>query len=294
MAGAAAATDEPGEVTALRRAARRIETPCGAGRLVWHEWGEGPPLLLLHGGSGSWRHWLRIIPRWSDRRRVLVPDLPGLGESGMPPEPGSIEAVAGVVAAGLDALIGPEGSCDLVGFSFGATVAAHTALLLGSRARSVTLVGAGGLVPARRPMVLEKVRGKAGEALVEAHRTNLGLIMIADPARIDALALAIQDWNSRHARLDTRRYAAEGALSRALRLLRCRVDAIWGADDQLAYWGLPERQAALWALCPGARIRILPNAGHWVAYEAPERLDAVLREFLEPRGGSAPESQRKG
>ena len=245
-------------------------------------------MVLFHGGAGSWRHWLRIIPRWSDRRLVLVPDLPGLGESDLPPEPATMEAIAGIVVRGLEALTLPGEACDVVGFSFGATVAAHVALLLGERCRSTTLVGAGGLVPMRRPIVLEKVRGKTGDALVEAHRTNLARMMIADPARIDALALALQDWNSRHARLDTRGFVAEGALLRALRQLRRPVDAVWGAEDQPAYWGLPEREAALRALCPEARIRIVPKAGHWIAFENAEGLDAVLREFLETprlRGG---------
>jgi len=268
-------------VAALLDASQRVETPCGKGRLVWHLWGEGEPLLLLHGGAGSWRHWLRTIPRWSDRRRLLVPDLPGLGESDLPPAPGSIENIAGVVVAGLQALVPLGQACDVVGFSFGATVAAHVALQLGPRAHSVNLVGAGGLVPMRRPIMLEKVRGKGGETLMEAHRVNLSRMMIADSARIDALALAIQAWNSRHARLDTRSFVSEGALLRALRQLRVRVDAVWGAEDQPAYWGLPERQAALRALHPKARIRVVPGAGHWVAYEEPEGLDTALREFLD-------------
>lgn len=268
-------------VTALLAEARRSETPCGEGRLVWHAWGQGAPMLLLHGGAGSWRHWLRTIPAWKDSRRLLVPDLPGLGESAMPPEPATIETVAVVVAEGLLSLLGPGERVDLVGFSFGSTVGAHVALIIGDRARSLTVIGAGGLVPAKAPMVLEKVRGKTGAALREAHRTNLGLMMIADPAAIDDLALDLQDWNSRHSRLDTRAYVAQGALRRALERLRIPVDAVWGERDQLAYWGLPERIAALRVLQPEARVTILRRAGHWVAYEDAAALDAVLRDYLD-------------
>jgi pimeloyl-ACP methyl ester carboxylesterase len=277
-------------VAALLAEARRTETPCGEGRLVWHAWGQGAPMLLLHGGAGSWRHWLRTIPAWKGSRHLLVPDLPGLGESAMPPEPATIETVAAVVAEGLLSLIGPGEQVDLVGFSFGSTVGAHVALIIGDRARSLTVIGAGGLVPARAPMILEKVRGKAGAALREAHRTNLGLMMIADPTRIDDLALDLQDWNSRHSRLDTRAYVAERALRRALERLDIPVDAVWGERDQLAYWGLPERVAALRALQPEARVTILPKVGHWVAYEDAAALDAVLRDYLDnprPSPGAA-------
>ena len=77
----------PPEAHALLKTATRTETPCGAGTLVWHVWGQAtrhpawPPLVLLHGGSGSWTHWLRNINALVDAGRwVLVPDLPGFGD----------------------------------------------------------------------------------------------------------------------------------------------------------------------------------------------------------------------
>ncbi len=45
----------------LERTARRTETPCGDGTMVWRSWGEGPTLVLFHGGAGSWRHWAHNI-----------------------------------------------------------------------------------------------------------------------------------------------------------------------------------------------------------------------------------------
>ncbi|HEY4251661.1 MAG TPA: alpha/beta fold hydrolase [Roseomonas sp.] len=277
-------------VAALQAEARRIETPCGEGRMVWHQWGQGRPLALFHGGVGSWRHWLRTIPAWKDGHRLLVPDIPGLGESDAPPEPPAIETVAGIVADGLLSQLGPDEKVDLIGFSFGGTVAAYVAQAIGTRARSLTIIGAGGLVPAKAPMNLVRVRGKTGTELREAHRTNLGLMMIGDPAKIDDLALDLQDWNSAHSRLDTRAYVAQGALRRVLGTLTLPVDAIWGERDQLAYWGLPERIAAFRALQPDARVTIIPDGGHWLPYEQPAALDAVLRDYLDnprPSQGSA-------
>ena len=43
-------------VEGIAAEAERFETPCGEGCLVWRSWGEGSPLVLLHGGYGSWTH----------------------------------------------------------------------------------------------------------------------------------------------------------------------------------------------------------------------------------------------
>ncbi len=275
--------DADGAATTLRqldREAQRIESPCGDGRMVWRSWGEGPALVLLHGGAGSWWHWVRTVPAFARTHRVLAPDLPGLGESADPPAPPDMPAISAIVAGGIDRVLGPRASYDLAGFSFGASVGGHVALLRGERVRSLTLVGAGGLVPPRTPMVLERVRGKTGEALVRAHRTNLERIMIADPARIDALAIAIQDWNSRHARLASPALVSKRPLSVSLPRLRVPVNAIWGERDQIAYYTIEDRVAALRALCPALGLRIIPVAGHWAAYEFADAFNATLTELL--------------
>ena len=134
----------------------------------------------------------------------------------------------------------------------------------------------------RTPMVLERVRDKTGEALAEAHRTNLLRIMIADPARIDALAIAIQDWNASHARLDSPALIAQGPLALSLPQLHIPVNAIWGERDQLAYYTLQDRIAALRALCPAVELRIIPVAGHWVG-SRPKTYSPTRIGFSPPR-----------
>jgi pimeloyl-ACP methyl ester carboxylesterase len=283
-AGAQEDTDEPlAIVQQLDAAARRFDSPCGDGIVVWRTWGDGPPVVLLHGGAGSWQHWIRTVPAFSGTHRVIVPDLPGFGESADAPAPPSVPGIADIVAAGLERLLGPRASYDLVGFSFGASVGGHVALLHGERVRSLTLVGPGGLVRARTPIVLERVRDKEGEARVEAHRTNLSRLMIADTARIDALALAIQDWNTRHVRLDSPALIVSRPLAQSLPQLHVPMNAIWGERDQIAYYTLEERIAALRALCPTVELRILPGTGHWAAYESADAFNATLAELLRQR-----------
>jgi pimeloyl-ACP methyl ester carboxylesterase len=260
--------------------AERTASPCGDGSMIWRRWGDGPALVLLHGGAGSWRHWVRTVPDFASSHRVLVPDLPGFGESSDPSPPPEMSAIAAIVATGIDRALGPEAPYDLVGFSFGASVGGHVALTHGARVRSLTLVGAGGLVRPRAPMVLERVRDKTGQARLEAHRTNLERIMLADRSRIDALAIEIQDWNSAHARLDSPALIARRPLVESLPRLRIPVNAIWGERDQIAYYTIEDRVAALRALCPSVGVRIVSGASHWVAYEFPDAFASTLSELL--------------
>src|SRR5690606_34848395 len=95
----------PAAARALATRARVARTPCGSGALIWHIWGEGPPLVLLHGGSGSWTHWIRNIPALVDAGfSVFVPDLPGFGDSAAPPDGEDADACIEPLACGLQEL----------------------------------------------------------------------------------------------------------------------------------------------------------------------------------------------
>ena len=264
----------------LAAAARRIETPCGEGAMVWRVWNvdAGSPLVLLHGGSGSWRHWVHQVSRYARERCVIAPDLPGLGESAMPEEPHDPPHVARITVEGLASVLGGR-RADLVGFSFGANVAGHVAADLGPAIRSLLLLGAGSLGMPRNAVTLEKVRDKQGEARVAAHRFNLHSLMIADPARIDALALAIQDWNTVHARFRSRGFANAALLKEALARTSMPLAVVWGERDQVAAGHIPERIAAVREVRPDATAEVIPSAGHWTQYEAPEAFDAVMEHF---------------
>jgi pimeloyl-ACP methyl ester carboxylesterase len=269
-------------VSNLDAAAQRTETPCGDGVMVWRSWGQRdhPPLLLFHGGAGSWQHWVKSIPAFSSTRRVVVPDLPGLGESANPPAPADMPAIAQVVAAGIDAVLGADASYHLVGFSWGASVGAHVALLHGARVRSLILLGAGGLVKPRTPIKLERVRDKTGDELMAAHRTNLLRSMLAKPESADDLAVSMQAYNASRTRLDTPAIIATRPLAQSLPQLTIPVHAIWGELDQVAYYTLADRIAALRELRPGIEPYVIPGCGHWATYEAPQAFNTLVADLL--------------
>ncbi len=287
-----AASDDPlADVRAWDASSTRLATPCGSGSMVWRSWGDGPAVVLLHGGAGSWRHWIRTLPALACRYRVLAPDSPGLGESARPDGEWTAEASAAIVSSGLRSILRPGETCRLVGFSAGAMLAGLVAGLVGPLCETLVLVGAGGLGTRRHPVVLEKVRGKQGAALRDAHVENLARLMIADRARIDAQAIAIQAWNSDHTRISSVGVAQSDILARALDGLDTRVAAIWGAQDAVARNALDERLEAVRARHPLADIRVIPGAGHWVAYEAAETFNPILLDML---AGPVPAATHRG
>jgi pimeloyl-ACP methyl ester carboxylesterase len=100
-------------VDALRERASVHLSPCGVGHMVWHVWGEGRPLLLLHGGSGSWTHWVRNIDSLvAAGYQVVAPDLPGFGDSAQPAKGSDADAMPDPLEAGLQTLLGST-PCDL-------------------------------------------------------------------------------------------------------------------------------------------------------------------------------------
>ena len=273
--------ETPAETLArFERKSTRVETPNGDGKMVWRIWGSGPALALFHGGAGSWRHWIHNIEALSKSYRLLVADLPGLGSSDDPPNGDDADAVAAIVAAGIDAIIGTEETYDVAGFSFGSTMAVCVAAQRGARVRSCTIIGSSAVGPAGSMIELLKVRSLAGEERVAAHRTNLSRLMIADAEKIDALALVIQEWNTMHSRLKTPTLSRSGALLRALEHVHVPVHGIWGEFDAPANPRAAERVAVMREIRPDADLYLIKGAGHWVAYEAPEQVNEILLKIL--------------
>ncbi|MGH3650664.1 MAG: alpha/beta fold hydrolase, partial [Acidimicrobiia bacterium] len=111
------------------------------------EGGEGRPLVLLHGQGASAVAWAPIIPALRANHRVVVPDLPGLGESQV--HHGELDATR--VTEWLNGLVAE--TCDepptIVGLSLGGTIAIHFAVDHGDKCRSLVLVDSSSLGPFR-------------------------------------------------------------------------------------------------------------------------------------------------
>lgn len=272
---------------ALLARATRLTTPCGDGDLVWHRWGTpgGPPVVLLHGGSGSWTHWLRNIDALAAAGHdVLVPDMPGFGDSAPPPDGQDADVLPGWLARGLQALVGDRPAA-LVGFSFGGLVAGLWAQAQSQRVARLVLVGAPALSNERlAPLDLRPWERKPpGDERLAVHRHNLLQLMLAHADSATPLAVALHAANVERDRLRRRRLMLTDALAQVLPQLACPVHGIWGAQDVLYAQRLPLIGQVL-GTAPGFRsLDLLPDAGHWVAWEAAEAFNAALAAALASR-----------
>jgi 2-hydroxy-6-oxonona-2,4-dienedioate hydrolase len=277
--------DSAAVVADIESRAELRRTPCGAGSMVWRIWGQGPPLALLHGGYGSWTHWIRNVEPLAERYRVLAPDLPGLGDSDVPPEPDRPEAIAEIVAAGLRSLLTADETADIAGFSFGGLIGGLVAERLGPGVANLVLVGSGGLGVRRgAPIELVTWRELPDEAARRAaHLENLAILMIADRADIDDLAVHLQVRNATRARLRSRLLSRIPALPTAIPRMSARLHAVWGERDITAQGVLEDIRRLLQTLQPGTGFTIIPRAGHWVQYEAARAFNTTLVRLLDPR-----------
>ena len=252
-----------------------------------------PALVLLHGGAGSWEHWVLNVDVLATRFRVFAIDLPCYGDSEALPWETPVADYLAAVEAAIRDMTGDATEAHLGGFSFGGFIAADMAVRLGARTASLSMTGGAGYGrPEGRPFTLDSRRrmaerlGRAptNEELRAMHKENLGKLMLWDPDRIDDWAVDMQARNVARTRFDSRRLSwAEGTPERIAQLT-CPVAVIYGAHDAAAIPPIAERFRLCRAARPDVRTELIPNCGHWAMYEAPEAVNALLLDF---HGGAA-------
>lgn len=258
------------QIAALDSACERIAQPIQGQQMVWHRVGQGKPLVLLHGGHGSWLHWARVIPELSSHFSLWLPDMPGYGESTLTPTGGLDELVA-QLRLSLDALLGADTPILLGGFSFGGLVSARLAAQRGPIERMV-LIGPAGHGGHRRQTAsplpwrdLAPDRDPVGWA--ERMRHNLLAQMLHAESAVDGLAMEIQWRSCINTRFRSKPFSRSAALAPALRAYPGPVLEIWGEHDVTA---TPHEMADASLLSGAPRKRcIVGGSGHWLMHEMP-------------------------
>ena len=274
------------EVQRLEALATRLETSSGPdGSMVWRRWGDGPPLVLLHGGSGSWTHWLRNIDALAQGHTVYAADLPGCGDSALPLGARDADTIHAHVGNGIAQLAGGV-PVDLVAFSFGTLVAGFVAATRPELVRHLHLVGCAGLGLTRPALNLRSLATATGveddEAIV---RANMESLMVLHPETLDATALSLHHVNLQRDRLRRRRISRTPVMTELQKSWQCPVHAIWGRGDILIRHDA-DRLRKSFSGCDLRELTLIDDAGHWVQYERPPAFDAALLRGLADSPGA--------
>jgi 2-hydroxy-6-oxonona-2,4-dienedioate hydrolase len=261
--------------------AERIELETPSGRQIWHVWhrNAGNPLVLLHGGSGSWNHWLRNVLPLSENRAVWALDTPGMGDSALPP--GALDAndLHQPLEQGLRLLFGNH-PLDMVGFSFGGLIAGYLAAHARSRVKRMVLVGMPGLGLSNQIVNMKGFRnGMTLEERRAVHHNNLMAIMLQHENNISDALLEMQEQNVQRDRMRRRRIARSDAMLQIQLEWQCPVYGVWGENDAL-YKGSLHLIPGLLSNCDLRGFHVVPDAGHWVQYEQPALFNTILQAAL--------------
>jgi len=250
------------------------------GGLACRKWGSGEALVLLHGGMGSWRHWIRNIDALAAHFTVHALDLPGCGDSDSVPRAIADEDYITLVEEAVGA-IGGARPVNLAGFSFGGIMAALVAARMGARIRKLALVSPGGFGKGAT-LDLRKIPPDADgvHAVREVLRHNLKVMMCADPLTVTEETVDLHYANVRRTRFDGRRFSVSNRMAETLRQIVCPIQTIWGERDALPTPNVHARIAVCRHAAPGVNVEVVESAGHWVQYESPDPVNRALVTFF--------------
>lgn len=223
--------------------------------------GEGPPVLMLHGGLASLDWWGLQAEALKSSHRVVLVDSRGHGRSTHDGRPFGYDLMADDVIALMDKLGIPR--ADIVGWSDGAIVALDLAMRRPQRVGRVFAFAANSRTAGVRP-------GVATNPTFAAFIRRAGVeyrALSPTPGGYDAFVRQIG-----------RMWASEPAWSDArLSAIRVPVLIADGDHDEAIFRAHTEHLAAT---IPGAGLLILPNASHFAFLQDPALFDAALVEFL--------------
>ncbi len=256
--------------------------------------GDGPPVILLHGGgpgASGMSNYSRNIDALARRHRVVVPDLPGYGRSSKRVDHSD---PFGFLASAIRGLLDEMGiaTAHLVGNSYGGAAALRLAMDAPDRVGKLVLMGPGGIgttrgLPTAGLKSLLAYYGDEGpnrEKLATFIRTYLvydssavpdDLIEVRYQASIDPEVVA----NPPLQRPSGLKTLWRMDLTRDPRLRRLPTPTLvlWGRDDKV---NRPAGGPLLLNLMPNAELVMTSHTGHWMQWERAELFNELVVEFL--------------
>lgn len=264
---------------------QRFET--GTGQIAWDRLGQGPPVVLVHGTPWSSWTWRSVARRLAGRFAVYVFDLLGFGASDRRPEQDVSLAGHGRRLADLLDFWDLERPA-VVAHDIGGAATLRAHLLHGRPMAALALIDVVALRPWGSPFfrlvrdynaVFEQLPAAIHEGVLRAY---------VGTAQVGALERDVEDglvspWLGRVGQSAFYRQIAQADERHTdeIEPLYGRVAAptlvVWGEDDR---WIPAQRGRELARRIPGARLELLPAAGHLVQEDQPEELARLLGRHL--------------
>jgi pimeloyl-ACP methyl ester carboxylesterase len=235
----------------------------GGVRTYYETYGEGEPLVLLHGGLATAESWAMQIPVLAERYRVYVPERRGHGRTPDVAGPMTYEMMAEDTAAFLDAA--GTGTAHLVGWSDGAVVGMLVALRRPELVRKLVVIGQyfnfDGQVPEFREMI-----DYWGYNLPEALHELYDRVSPDGPEHFPVvLEKLLRMWREEP---DIALPELAGVGAHAL--------VMQGDDDIVKV----EHSAILAAMLADAQLAVIPGSSHMAPLEKPDLVNRLILDFL--------------
>jgi pimeloyl-ACP methyl ester carboxylesterase len=249
--------------------------------IAYERAGDGPPLVLLHGGFSDHRTWRRQLESLSNEWTVVAWDAPGCGASSDPPAGFKLGDYADCVA-GLVSAVGLE-QPHVGGLSFGAGLALQFYDRHPELSRSLILASAyagwgGSLPPEEVEARLARAVAEAeepAEQWVESYLPSFFAGEVSQEAVDEVVAMML---DTRPAGMLPMLHAfAEADLRPMLSRISVPTLLLYGDADVRSPLAVAEE---MHATIPTSQLIVLPGVGHASHVEAPDAFDAEVRRFL--------------
>ena len=247
----------------------------------YEAYGQGPPVVLLHGWLGSWGIWKKTMATLGESFRTYALDFWGFGESGKKHPQFTVSDFVSLVDQFMEQL--GIARAPLVGHSMGGTVSLNVAIHHPARVEKLVVIGSPIVGSSLSPLL--RMAGFGPAAFLAYNlpfALRLGIRLFAP-----LITTAPDEWYNMQER-DLSRTTLESFLFSIASLrqsdLRSRLHevtiptlGIFGTGDNIVH---PEQYKPLQAGIPHAQIEIMENARHFPMLDQPERFIHVVREFL--------------
>ncbi len=243
-------------------------------RLAYMHAGEGRPLVVLHHSTGNY-DWFPFHAELARDRHVIVPDMPGYGQSERPEWAREPRDLAELLHRALDHM-GLE-TVSLLGLGFGGWVAAEMAVMRPQRFDRLVLVGAAGIRPndgfiTDQMTIDHEEYVRAGFADESAFERTFGV-------DVEPRARELWDYSREMtARVSWKPYMWSWRLPSVLPEVDTPTLIVHGSEDAI----VPRDVASQYrAALPHSRLEVVQGGGHALELEREAELAALVRTFLD-------------